>query len=278
MAGDMEQVSLVHVLAPASHVRRMPTRSRLCANERSTISARSLKASLATPDNSRVRLLVTARRAAPSPSSAQNLSAWARRSASSRSRRRAPLRPTVSDSPCRSHIRPGLRRRCRVHRREILLGAASVFSSVVRPIGRVYRCGHPAPVSRSTACAGLYADGSCRPILADGGDAIEISPVREPALALAVQAGQVLGRGCPTSPGPSAPASPGNPARCPLPHDVANRPRWPQRSTSSSRSSPLQAASAIIGPEPDEDRPTSWGRARSMQPGMVRHTIPAFQP
>ena len=45
----------------------MPPRSRLCAKERSTISARSLKASLATPDNSRVRLLVTARRAAPSP-------------------------------------------------------------------------------------------------------------------------------------------------------------------------------------------------------------------
>ena len=45
----------------------MPPRSRLWAKERSTISARSLKASLATPDNSRVRLLVTARRAASSP-------------------------------------------------------------------------------------------------------------------------------------------------------------------------------------------------------------------
>ena len=45
----------------------MPPRSRLSAKERSTISARSLKASLATPDNSRVRLLVTARRAASSP-------------------------------------------------------------------------------------------------------------------------------------------------------------------------------------------------------------------
>ena len=49
--------------------RRMPPRSRLCAKERSTISARSLKASLATPDNSRVPvpLTSTARRAAPSP-------------------------------------------------------------------------------------------------------------------------------------------------------------------------------------------------------------------
>jgi GH18 family chitinase len=42
----------------------MPRRSRLWAKERSTISARSLKASRATPDLRRTRLLVTARRAA----------------------------------------------------------------------------------------------------------------------------------------------------------------------------------------------------------------------
>ena len=45
----------------------MPPRSRLWAKQRSTISARSLKASRATPDLSRARLLVTARRAASSP-------------------------------------------------------------------------------------------------------------------------------------------------------------------------------------------------------------------
>ncbi len=45
----------------------MPPRSRVWANERSTISARSLKASRATPDLSRTRLLVTARRAVLSP-------------------------------------------------------------------------------------------------------------------------------------------------------------------------------------------------------------------
>ena len=52
---------------PRSQVRRMPPRSRLWAKQRSTISARSLKASRATPDLSRARLLVTARRAASSP-------------------------------------------------------------------------------------------------------------------------------------------------------------------------------------------------------------------
>ncbi len=67
MAGDVEQVSLVHLLAPAQPGSTHAARSRLWAKERSTISARSLKASLATPDNSRVRLLVTARRAASSP-------------------------------------------------------------------------------------------------------------------------------------------------------------------------------------------------------------------
>ena len=85
-----------------------------CSKERSTISARSLKASLATPDNSRVRLLEDCPTGRPRRrASAQNLSAWARRSASSRiSFVEAPLRPTVSDSPCRSHIRPGFGRRC----------------------------------------------------------------------------------------------------------------------------------------------------------------------
>ena len=52
---------------PRSQVRRMPPRSRLWAKQRSTISARSLKASRATPDLSRARLSVTARRAASSP-------------------------------------------------------------------------------------------------------------------------------------------------------------------------------------------------------------------
>ena len=45
----------------------MPPRSRQWANERSTISARSLKASRATPDKSRAQLLLIARRAAWSP-------------------------------------------------------------------------------------------------------------------------------------------------------------------------------------------------------------------
>ena len=106
MAGDMEP--LVHVLAPAQPC-PAPPRSRLCAKERSTISARSLKASLATPDNSRVRLLVTARRAAPSPCQRAKPFCLGSEIRASRGRRRAPLRPTVSDSPCRSHIRPGLR-------------------------------------------------------------------------------------------------------------------------------------------------------------------------
>ncbi len=57
MAGDVEQVSLVHLLAPAQPGSSHAARSRLWAKERSTIWARSLKASLATPDNSRVRLL-----------------------------------------------------------------------------------------------------------------------------------------------------------------------------------------------------------------------------
>ena len=50
----------------------MPPRSRLWAKQRSTISARSLKASRATPDLSRARLLVTARRAASSPCQREN--------------------------------------------------------------------------------------------------------------------------------------------------------------------------------------------------------------
>ena len=45
----------------------MPPRSRMWANERSTISARNLNACLATPESKRARLLVTARRAASSP-------------------------------------------------------------------------------------------------------------------------------------------------------------------------------------------------------------------
>ena len=67
VAGDVKQVPHVHVLAPARQVRRMAPRSRLWAKERSTISARSLKASRAIPDLRRTRLLVTARRAASSP-------------------------------------------------------------------------------------------------------------------------------------------------------------------------------------------------------------------
>src|SRR5689334_23784184 len=45
----------------------MPPRSRVSAKLRSTRSARSLNASLATPECSRARLLYTARRAASSP-------------------------------------------------------------------------------------------------------------------------------------------------------------------------------------------------------------------
>ena len=71
MAGDVKQVSLVHVLAAKpgpAHTAAIE----VWAKERSTISARSLKASLATPDDSRVRLLVTARRAASSPRQREN--------------------------------------------------------------------------------------------------------------------------------------------------------------------------------------------------------------
>ena len=64
---DVKQVSLVHVLAapkPGPAYRR----DRGCGQRSARRSRRrSLKASLATPDNSRVRLLVTARRAASSP-------------------------------------------------------------------------------------------------------------------------------------------------------------------------------------------------------------------
>ena len=54
MAGDMEQVSLVHVLAPAqpcpAHAAAIEVVRKVLSV--STISARSLKAYLATPDNS----------------------------------------------------------------------------------------------------------------------------------------------------------------------------------------------------------------------------------
>ena len=128
-----------------------------CAKERSTISPQ-LEGFLrpSTPDNSRVRLLVTARRAAPSPCQTQNLNLLgARRSASSSGRSSSsPTRPTVSDSPCRSHIRPGLRPSVpRPPPRDPSLAAASVFSSVVVSPSSAgcSSAATTAPVSRSTA-------------------------------------------------------------------------------------------------------------------------------
>ena len=142
---------------------------RLCAKERSTDLSRSLKASLATPDNSRVRLLVTARRAAPSlPARKTFLLGLGIRVFQGASSSAFKL-----SSPCRSHIRPGLRPSVpRPPPRDSPWQAASVFSSVVRPR-------RPAPPPRrvqdrdrvSRACWDL--DGSCRPFIL----AILASPV-----------------------------------------------------------------------------------------------------
>ena len=68
VAGDVKQVSLVHVLAAPkpgpAHAAAIEVVGEGALDD---LGASSLKASLATPDNSRVRLLVTARRAASSP-------------------------------------------------------------------------------------------------------------------------------------------------------------------------------------------------------------------
>ena len=93
---------------PRGQVRRMPPRSRLWAKERSTISARSLKALRATSDLSRARLLVSARRAASSPCQREKPVCLGAASGSSRDHRPEPSRPPVSDTLCRRRIRPGV--------------------------------------------------------------------------------------------------------------------------------------------------------------------------
>ena len=108
---------------------------------------------------------MTARRAAPSPCKrAKPFMLGLIRWCASRGRRRAPLETDtfVSDlSPCRSHIRPGLRQTsgaALATASRFSLAAASVFSSVILVSPSSAGCSSAAttaPVSRSTACSGL---------------------------------------------------------------------------------------------------------------------------
>src|SRR3954469_10479320 len=178
----------------------MPPRSRVSAKLRSTSSALSLNASLATPERSRARLLYTARRAAPSPRQRWTPAAFFSamrlfQAPSSRSFRPSrewyPLSATSSAGSSGVGVAPTAAR--------LASAAPSVPGRVaVSPRSAAWTSAATiAPVSRSTACSGFVGQAGAAVLqLGDPGLGIgRRGPlrVRQPlALALAVQPDQVL--------------------------------------------------------------------------------------
>ena len=141
----------------------MLPRSRVCAKLRSTRSARSFRASLATPERSRARLPYTARCASRSPCQRWTPFGWAQRSGSATGRCRGPSAFPGCGSP---YPPPGRGASASGPR---LLPPASAAASrvpckvVVSPSSAGWTsAATTAPVSRSTAAPACRRDGSGR--------------------------------------------------------------------------------------------------------------------
>ena len=232
-AGDVKQVSLVHVLAAPKPGPAHTAAIEVVGKGALDDPARSLKASLATPDNSRVRLLVTARRAAIIVPARKTLLLGLGIRLFQVGRRRAPSKPTVNGSPYRSHIRSG----------SSAVGATSTASRFASAAARVLGSvvvspsGSAGCSSAATTAAGVQIHrvlglvGQVRGAVLHLGDlGLGVAPgnpvlVREPDSCPCA-----CGPDAPgpqpwvsryRSPGPSAPASPGNPR--PFPHGAMLR-------------------------------------------------------